>query len=313
MKQETFAIPSANGQEKLAVTLWQPDTPPRGVVQIVHGMREHMGRYADFASFLASQGFATIGHDQLGHGKTVLNGKPFGYFGEKDGARFLLGDCRNVTHLLQRRFPNLPLFLLGHSMGSFITRIYILRCAKELAGYICMGTGGEEPLAPLGRTLAETLVRMGQGKKEAAFLSRLVFSPYSRHFPDEDDSNAWLSRDKDAVALYGGDTYTKSLLTNAGFRDLMELQLAATSKAWAQRIDKDLPIFLVAGSQDPVGGYGKGVVQTYERLVLAGVLDVQCKLYEGARHEVLNEINREEVYFDLLRWIQQRIQTPSKR
>lgn len=306
-KYMQITLTSSGGLEKTAVYLWHPAGEVRGVVQIIHGMREHMGRYDDFAAFLTTQGYAVLGHDQMGHGKSGSGDAAFGFFGEKDGPKTLVKNCHRITRLAQKRYPGAPIFLLGHSMGSFIGRLYILHYAQEIAGFICMGTGGERKLAPLARALAEVAVRTRGHKADGRLLDKLTFSQYTRRCPEEPSRMAWLSRDPQIVEKFEWDALIRPYFTNAGFRDLYEIQIAASGKQWAGRVDKTMPILLVSGSEDPVGDYGKGVVQVYERLKMAGALDVECKLYEGARHEILNEINREEVYYDLFSWMEEHL------
>lgn len=288
------------------VYLWQPETAPRGVLQVIHGMKEHMARYDDFAQFLTAQGYVVCGHDHPGHGRSGGQDAHLGYFGEDQGAKLLLQRCRQVTGMLTRQYPELPLFLLGHSMGSFLGRLCVLHQPEVYQGFLCMGTGGERRMASVGRVLAEALVRIQGGQTEGRFLDRLTFHGYNKRCTLDGESRAWLSRDPDVVAAYVADPLTYPYFTNAGYRDLYELQMAATSKAWVQRVDKMLPILLVSGKEDPVGGYGKDIVQLYEQLMLAGAQDVTCQLYEGARHELLNEMNREEIYYDLYTWMEKR-------
>jgi alpha-beta hydrolase superfamily lysophospholipase len=264
-------------------------------------MREHMGRYADFAAFLCSQGFVVCGHDHLGHGKTARDREDFGYFGGDKGCQHLLGDIRRVTKLITHDYPDLPIFLLGHSMGSFLGRLYILRPPVKLAGFICMGTGGEVKIAAASRAMLEGMAKLLGDRKTSAFLNRMVISP-SMALRGKYGSD-WLSRDTAVVEAFTEDPLAEPLFTNRAICDLITLQMAATSPQWARRVDPDLPILLLSGDKDPVGQNGRGVVETYERLKLAGLYDVQCNLYEEARHELLGEINKEEVFFDILQWI----------
>lgn len=301
---EQIILTSSGGLARTAVYLWRPVGEVLGCVQIIHGMREHMGRYSDFAAFLTSQGYAVCGHDHMGHGRSGSTDSAFGYFGETDGPKNLIRDCRRVTRLIQREFPGTPLFVLGHSMGSFLGRLYILHAPKEIAGFICMGTGGRELLAPVARVLSELAVRIGGAKTEGRLLDKLTFRSYKKRCADDPYKMAWLSRDGQVVEQYEFDALIRPYFTNSGYRDLYEIQMAASGKRWARLVDQTLPILLLSGSEDPVGGYGKGVAAVYEDLKLAGVLDVTCKLYDGARHEVLNELNREEVYYDLLTWME---------
>jgi alpha-beta hydrolase superfamily lysophospholipase len=291
----------SDGDHAIAMYTWLPQAQPKGIVQIIHGMREHMGRYADFAAFLCSQGFIVCGHDHLGHGKTARDPEDFGYFGGDKGCQYLLGDCKRVTRLITREYPELPIFLLGHSMGSFVGRLVILRPPVKLAGFICMGTGGEVKIAAVSRAMLEVLSKLRGERKASAFLNRLVISPAMALRGKQD--SGWLSRDTAIVEAFESDPFAEPLFTNRAICDLITLQMAATSPQWARRVDPDLPILLLSGDKDPVGQNGRGVVETSERLKLAGCRDVQCNLYEEARHELLGEINKEEVYFDIYQWI----------
>lgn len=301
LKKTIFA--SSDGSHELTAYIWDPPAAPCGVVQIIHGMREHMGRYAGVAGFFCSRGYAVCGHDHIGHGESARVG-PYGYFGERDGSKALVEDCRRMTRIIRDRYPGVPVFLLGHSMGSFIGRVYITRYAGDLSGFICSGTGGGNRAAVFARALAWGLSRAGQGEKPGNLLDRLAFGNYNARHPGKSSKMAWLSRDADIVQAYEKDIHTKSLFTNRGFMDLLDLQMAACGRGWAERVPKDLPILLISGEEDPVGNYGKGVAGVYERLKKAGAENVSLKLYPGARHEVLNETNRGEVYFDVYRWME---------
>jgi alpha-beta hydrolase superfamily lysophospholipase len=299
------AFTSSDETHKIVFYTWTPPHPPyRGVIQIIHGMREHMGRYADFADFCTRQGYIVCGHDQLGHGKTAQKDGNYGFFGSEDGCECLVADCARASKILSKKYAGLPLFLLGHSMGSFLGRLLIVRSPNLYAGFICMGTGGDIPAAPAARAFLEVVARTKGDKQSMHILNQMVVSPTLMRFDGDSGSMAWLSRDKDVVSAFTDDLMTQPLFTNRGLCDLISLQMAATSKKWAGKVAKNMPILLISGERDVIGRFGKGVVQTYERLKLAGCMDVQCILYEKARHEILNELNREEVYYDIYRWLQ---------
>lgn len=304
---EQIIISVPREMRQIAVYLWTPKGEIRGIVQIIHGMREHMGRYRELAAFLCDCGFIVCGHDHMGHGKSRLPDAAFGYFGESDGPRVLVRDCRRVTRFLQQTYPGLPMFLLGHSMGSFLGRLCVLHDPLMYAGFICVGTGGENPMAPAGRALAEFLVRTQGSKEEGRLLDKITFSDFNRRFGGEGSQSAWLSRDRNIVRQYDTDPLIGRYFTNSGFRDLYDIQMAATGKQWARQVDKTLPILLISGGDDPVGDYGRGVLEVYNRLRDAGVADVDINLYEGARHEVLNETNRDDVFADLLLWLKKHL------
>lgn len=305
---EKIKFMSTDGKTNVAAYIWTPDnTPVRGVVQIIHGMREHMGRYADFSAFLNAKGYAVCGGDHLGHGETVGDTGKYGHFGEKDGAKFMVRDCRRLTQIAQKRFPELPYFVLGHSMGSFIGRLYIIGYSKNIDGFICMGTGGENPLASAAKLIAESMIRMGKGEKAAKLLDKIAFGSYNKRIPNAYSKNTWLTRDDTIVEAYDNDEHVKNLFTYYGFRDMLDLQIAATSSKWAEQVPKELPILIVSGTGDPVGDYGKAVTQIYDSLKKAGVENVSLKLYLDARHEILNEINKEEVYCDIFDWMEETV------
>lgn len=299
-----ITLAQAEGLDRLAVYLWRTRDQPRAVVQILHGVREHMARYSEFASYLTARGYAVCGHDHMGHGRSGTSESAFGYFGETGGPKKLVKDSYRVTRLIQREYPEIPIFLLGHSMGSLIGRLYILHYSSEIAGFVCMATSDENRFAPVARAFSELVIKAKGTKAEARLLDKLTFWGYNKRFTLENSRMAWLSRDPQTVEDYEWDALIRPYITNSGFRDLYELEIAACGKQWAGKVDKSLPIMLVSGAEDPMGDHGKGVVRVYEKLKLAGALDVQCKLYEGARHELLNEINREEVYHDIHTWME---------
>lgn len=306
-RYESAWTKSTDGIHRLYIYTWMPAGKCRGVIQIIHGMREHMERYADFANFCCAQGFAVCGHDQLGHGKTAQRLEDYGYFGEQNGHRYLVSDAGKITRILKKRFEGLPLFLLGHSMGSLIGRLHILRHADSLSGFICMATSAEVTPAPAWSILAHLFSAARRPDLGTELLLDLVvyykMKQTSKHLADMH----WLSRDPDVGKQFLEHRHSKAPFTNRALRDLAMLQMAATSKDWAVHVDRELPILLLSGADDIIGEYGKGVSQTGERLMLAGVRDVSFRLYPGARHELLNEQNREEVYYDICSWIEKRL------
>lgn len=297
---------SSDGKTNITAYIWTPDDIPIiGIVQVIHGMREHMGRYADFAGYLNSKGYAVCGHDHLGHGETGGESGKYGYFGEKDGAKHMVRDCRKLTQITQKKFPGIPYFVLGHSMGSFIGRLYIIGYSENIDGFICMGTGGENPLAPMGRLIAESMVRMGKGEKAGKLLDKIAFGGYNKRVSNAASKSSWLTRDAAIVDAYDNDGHVKELFSNHGFRDMLDLQIAATSHKWAEQAPKKLPMLIVSGTGDPVGEYGKGVTKLYEQLKKEGVENISLKLYLDARHEILNETNKDEVYGDIFDWLEE--------
>jgi Lysophospholipase len=306
-------ILGSDGKTRLSVTVWLPAQEPIGVIQLLHGMRQHMGQYNDFARFLTVQGFAVCGHDQLGHGRTGKAAGHMGYFGESNGPRYLVRDCHMVTRYIQNRFPGRRIFLFGHSMGSFIGRIYITQ-TDAVAGFLCLGTGGEWSAAPYISLLIHSISVL-HGKEEAAdFMYHLAFSTHHKKYETTSNHSAWLSRDLASGRAFAEDKLSQYYFTYQALLDFVDVYFAAVSPVCAMRTPKSLPIFIASGGDDLIGSFGHGPIGVYEHYRSAGIRDIHCKLYPGGRHELLNEINREEVYFDLLNWILQHLsgKTPAR-
>lgn len=304
---QEIAYSSSDGVHTIVASVWLPDGEPRSVVQISHGMAEYVGRYEWLAGKLCERGFAVCGNDHLGHGRSVRSKEELGYFGPRDGYLRLVEDEHLLRKEMQGRIPGLPYFLYGHSMGSFITRLYISRWGEGLSGYLCCGTSGHNAALGFGRLLAELLVRLGGAKKKGKLLDRIAFRGYNKRFQPAVTDYDWLSRDLEVCRRYASDEGCGFLLTNAGFRDMFRLLKAVDGERWSRRVPTDLPVILLSGENDPVGGYGKGAREVYGWLREAGVRDVTLKILPGARHELHNEWNREEYVSEIVDWMEQRM------
>ena len=302
-----FRYPSARAGSQIYAREWYPDTPPRGVVQIVHGVAEHIGRYREAAEFLAGHGFLVCGEDHLGHGRTVEDGS-YGFFAPRDGWTLVVEDIRRLRELEGERHPKLPYFLLGHSMGSFLTRTYLIRYPGTLDGAILSGTGQEPaPLVALGKALAGLECRRLGPRGVSPLVDALSLGAYNRRFRPNRTSADWISRDPSAVDAYLADPLCRYQPTVSMFRDMMGgLQLIAQRDKLAQ-MDRDTPVLFLSGDQDPVGGMGRGVQKVYRMFREAGCRDVTLKLYPGGRHEMFHELNQGEVFDDLLSWLEDRL------
>lgn len=306
---EIVYINSSNKSSRLALYVFAPpkEAPLRGVVQIIHGMREHMGRYKDFAEFLNSYGFVVVGHDHVGHGLSVSGDEIFGYFGKQDGHLCLLTDCARVTRAFKRMYPKLPFFLLGHSMGSFIGKLHILRHHSGYKGFICMGTAGRIIASPLGLAMAEASAIISP-KGRTQFLNDLVtIRNKKKLFISSYPEMAWISRDVQVRRKFTEDKLTNFSFTNAAIRDLITLQMMAASGTWAKKANKNFPILIISGDRDVVGDFGGGPRDSARLLIKYGAEDVTLKLFRGARHEVLNEKNKLDAYYYIILWILRRL------
>ena len=300
-----FSFTSCDCKSTIYVRQWLPDTAPIGVIQICHGVAEHISRYDEFAKHLASNGFVVAGDDHLGHGKSVSDSKNQGYFGENGGWELVVGDMRKLYERLKEQYFSLPIFILGHSMGSFLTRTYIIRYHDGPDGVILSGTGQQSSLmVNTGLTVANTIIKRHGTNYKSEFLNKLAFSGYNNRCKPNRTEFDWLTRDTATVDAYVDDPDCGFITSADLTRDmLMGIKYISSSKN-LERMNKDLPVFFVSGDADPVGEYGKGVLRVYNGFLKAGLSDVTLKLYHESRHEILNEMNKEEVYSDILSWLQ---------
>lgn len=299
--QREKRFPSATGSCDIRCRLWIPEEV-RAAVQIVHGMAEHIDRYADFAMFLAENGVLVYGQDLAGHGKSVGQGGQLGYFCDENGWDALLKDMRTLFDSIKRENPAIPFILFGHSMGSFLARTYAGRDGADFDAYVFSGTAGKNPALGIAKWLARREIKKNGGREPSQTLHKLSFGAYNRAFSPARTGFEWLSRDEKQVDKYVADPLCGFAFTARGMRDLFDGLSEISSAAWAKNVPNK-PILLLSGDCDPVGAKGKGVKQVHHLLKATGH-DAEIKLYEGGRHEMLNELNRDEVYRDVLLFIE---------
>ncbi len=296
--------PSSDGKSEIWARIWEDaDVPPRFVLQIAHGMCEYIDRYAEFAAYVCQRGGVVCGNDHLGHGNSKGKNGYFGYFADKNGEQCVVEDMHRLTVLLKEKYPGLPMVLLGHSMGSLMGREYTVKFGNELDAVIYVGTSGTNKVTGITRFLARVGMLFGRAKKPASFLSYLAFSKYNDRVENRRTKSDWLTRDEAIVDAYIKNPWCNFLFTDRAAYDFAKLVDAVSGMEWANRLPKELPYYLFSGSMDPVGAYGEGVAEVQGWMLQAGVKHVTMKLYPGARHEILNETNRQEVYADTVAWI----------
>lgn len=301
MARREFYFDSASGRDKICAYEFTPEAEPWAVVQIVHGMAEHMGRYAPFAEYLNSRGYAVLGHDHLGHGKSAPKGR-LGFMAAENGWRYLVDDTERMTELIEARYPGKPIILFAHSMGSKIGRIYLTERGDRLAK--CVLSGMTEKVKWMGISSAIIRAKRKQKGPEARdeFLQQAAFGRHNRRIASPASPNAWLTRDEELVREYDQDPLSGFSFTIAGFQDLMELSKRIFARGFFEQAPKEVPVLVAVGGEDPCGGYGKGVEREVAKMRRAG-MDVTLKIFPGARHELLNEINRQEVFVTLEEWM----------
>lgn len=285
---------------------WAPADKNRvkGVVQIAHGMAEHAQRYDRFASFLVDNGFAVYANDHRGHGKTAGLQEAIGYIEEGSFWLKAVSDMRSLHELAKKDFGNKPYFFFGHSMGSFLIRDYISKYGNELKGAIISATGGDPGLlGKIGVMIAKIESFFKGRKKQSPMLDTMSFGKFNAAFKPNRTGHDWLSKDEKEVDKYVDDPTCGTIFTTGFFIDLLYGVNLVNSKSVFANTPKELPIYLFAGAMDPVGDNGKGVTEVYEKFKDAGIKNVQIKLYKNGRHEMLNELNRDEVYSDILNWL----------
>lgn len=306
METETFFLRAEDGAS-IFVRHNARVKQPLGVVQIAHGMAEHSARYAPFAKFLNEQGFVAVANDHRGHGQTAEKSGQMGYFAKTNGFDRVVDDLHALRSWIEQKYPQLPVFLMGHSMGSFLTRRYLQRYGDTIAGAILMGSGGDPGFAvKLGKLVARWQMRKDP-TKPSKLLDKMAFGSYNRGIGDAQTKFDWLSRDPKAVQEYIDDPHCGMVCSSGFFFDLFTGLELIHDPAQLHQIPKEIPILVVSGDADPVGDGGRGVAEFVDQLKKHGVDNIETKLYPAARHELLNEINKEEAMADIARWLHKQI------
>lgn len=301
MKESRADFEATDGK-KIPVTRWSPEGKAKAAVLIVHGMCEHGARYGRFARLLCERGYAVFVPDHRGHGRSAVDPGDLGFMAEKNGFFRVVEDLLELARRIKAEMPGKPLLIFGHSMGSFLARSCIAKAGQEFSACALSGTAGSGPYA-LGKALASAVCALMGPRRRASFLFDISLGPYNKAFKPSRTRFDWLSRDEEEVDAYVSDPLCGFPCPNAFYRDLF------TGLEWIDRpqtlssVPPALPIFLCSGSRDPVGGASGKVEELAERLRAAGVRKVDCRIYPEARHEILNETNRDEVMRDFADWM----------
>ena len=297
----TFFAPTASATEIKATLL------------VVHGMSEHSGRYADFAQFLADNGIAVATYDQLGHGKTVKSASELGFFGEEHPVQSLLKDVIVMADSLKAKHPEVPHFIMGHSMGSFIVRTVMKHHAQDFAGAILMGSADADPLTKVMLPINKLLAKVAPKRPNTVFakaMNKIFNSKLDNRISSSDF--AWLSENQASIDAYEADPLAGFNFTNNGYMTLFNLMESALNKNWANTIAKDFPMLFISGKNDPIGNMGKGIDKIVNRLNEQGFTAVEVKLYPHMRHEPLHELEKQLVYQDILEWLTSQLSDPQE-
>lgn len=303
-----FYFNSSTGKNKIHARMCVPDAEPRAIVQIIHGIAEYIGRYDEFMSFLADNGIIAVGTDHLGHGKSIESEEQTGFFAYDNGWDYVVRDEEVLRLAMHENYPELPIIVFGHSMGSFMTRTLLIRYPDAFNAAIISGTGNQGAALVNGGLFMGNLVTGLRGAHHySKFLNNLAFGSYNKIYDNPKTEYDWLSRDEANVQKYIDDPLCGFIPSCSLFRDMMTGVKFITNKKNLTAMNKDMPVYFMSGDMDPVGECGKGVQKAYNNFLEAGMKDVSIKLYPGGRHEMLNEINKDEVYADILAWINSKI------
>lgn len=315
--KDYFEYASADGDTAVKAVFWvnartRAGEPPRAVVQLIHGIGEHIGRYERFAAFLATQGYLVCGNDAVGHGRTAVAAEEFGLLPGKDPVDVLVRDVDALRRTVERGVASafgdadIPLFLFGHSMGSLVLRCYLPRFGDGLAGAIVCGTTmPPRPLSWLGVMASKALVAIKGPRAKSRLLHRLAYGVYSHKIKDARTPFDWISSDPNEVDEFIRDEATGFMFSAAIYLALTEAAYTAARRSALSGIPPKLPILLVSGDEDPVGDCGRQVERLATRMRAAGVRSVTMKLYGGMRHEILNEYGKDEVFADVVSWMEE--------
>lgn len=305
---EEFSFISSTGKKVYARKWFDENVKEyKAVIQLVHGMEEHIERYDEFANFLVSNGFIVIGHDHLGHGKTAQAEDELGFFTEKNGWFYLAEDIHILQNKIKEEYPNIPYIIMGHSMGSLLTRTYVTLYNKDkLDGIIITGTSGQKAGLFTGKLLARLIMTFKGKKYKSKMLASLVTGSFNRQFKPNKTEVDWTTSDEKIIEEHIKDTNPRCKFTVSAYYELFRGSMYLNKKKNIQKTP-NIPILIFSGDKDPVGENGKGVKCVYEMLKKTDKKDVTLKLFINGRHEMLNEVNREEVFNFVLSWIESKI------
>lgn len=306
MITDTFIF-SGSDKKEIFTHRWLPKNTNKikAIVQISHGMAEHSSRYKRFAKALTAKNFGVYANDHRGHGQTAGSIKNLGYYADNNGWDLVVNDMRRLTETIMKNHPGLAVFLFGHSMGSLLARDYMFTYAKDINGVILSGTAGGPGFSGNAGIIISKIETLIRGKKaESPIMDKLSFGIFNRAFKPNRSKFDWLSSDNKEVDKYIQDPFCGTIFTAGFFNDLLNGIKKINVPSNIQNIPKNLPVYLFSGAKDPVGNNSKGVKNVFKAYEKAGLKNLSIKFYKKGRHEMLNEVNRKEVYNDIIKWLE---------
>lgn len=306
--RDEFYFPSKDGNTEIHTIEWKPEGEVKAVLQLCHGMVEYIRRYDEFAEFMCSRGYYVVGNDHLGHGKSVQSKSEYGFFNEKYGNACVIGDMHTLRQRTMKKYPDVPYFILGHSMGSLLVRQYIQLYGNGLSGAVLLGVVSDQKKAVLlcGKRLCRLMAAFRGWHFRSRFIDGMVLGSYNKKFKPARTRVDWMTSDREHLDAYVADPLCSFVFTVNAYYSMFTGMLNMEKKESIYMIPKTLPILFASGTDDPVGNFGKGVRKIYEQCKAAGLQDVTLRLYAGDRHELLNETDRQQVYQDLFDWLEEK-------
>jgi alpha-beta hydrolase superfamily lysophospholipase len=314
VRKEELTYKSRDRQSTIHAIKWIPEGQPVALLQIIHGMQEYIDRYDEFARYLAEKGILVMGNDHLGHGKSVTGNGTYGFFCKDDPATVLVRDAHRLKKTVQEEYPGIPVFILGHSFGSFVAREYITRYGTGIQGAIIQGTAFMPTGTINSLTSLVNFMQVIMGTKyRSTMINNMAFKGYLKKIPNPRTKFDWLSHNEESIDKYIADPADNFVFTLNGFGTMAELLKRVQDKDKMEDIPKKLPILITAGKEDPVGDYGEAPMKLYDIYKKQLQLEnVELKLYDGMRHELQQEIGREQVFADQYEWLKKVIDSVSK-
>ncbi len=298
----------ATDQTPLTLYHWECSSP-KGIIHLIHGMSEHAARYDHFACWMNESGYSVIASDLRGHGKTAGSIKNIGHFATRNGWEKVVKDLILISKKLIEDYPSLPVYIMGHSMGSFLARSIAFTEPSIGDGYILSSTAGHPGLLGVaGEQLALINTRLMGKRNRSWFLTKLAFGDFNKKYKEKRTEKDWLTKDESIVDQYINDPYCMQTFTSQFYTDLTRGLLEINQQSMIDKMDKNKPILFFSGDMDPVGNYGKGPKEVIEKMKLSGIKDIELTIYENGRHEMLNEVNKEEVYQMIVSWLNKKIE-----
>lgn len=304
MVKHDFYYLSADGRTQIHAVEWQPEGRPLAILQISHGVTEHILRYESVAEYFVKKGFIVVGNDHIGHGTSIAKGAEPMFFGPEGSWNWAVEDMNTCKEMIQERFPDVPCCLMGFSLGSFLTRTYLICYPGTVNAAVLLGTG-QVPQFQIA--MAKYIVKREADKvgeeHTSPLIKKLSFETYNKNFAPNRTEYDWLCASKEALDDYITDPLRGENFSAGLFRELLSGMSYTGKLKHIKKMDMDIPILLASGDCDPVGECGKGVMRVYHRFQKAGVKRISVKLYSGLRHDILHENGKEKIYQDIYKWL----------